>query len=86
MAKRKRKSKKPVVTNFKVGDEVRVKHGITDVEHPDMPMVGWAGTVSEVHDSGMYTVRWSQETLASIHPIFQEHVASILSRKVTLSN
>ena len=29
MAKRK---KKPTITKFKVGDNVRVKHGITDVE------------------------------------------------------
>jgi len=32
MTKRKRKSKSPTITKFKVGDKVRVKHGIMDVE------------------------------------------------------
>ena len=68
----KRKKKKPTTTNFKVGDQVRVKHGIMDVEHPDMPMGGWAGTISEVHKNAMYTVRWSRETLDAIHPIFKK--------------
>lgn len=72
MPKRKRKPRKPVVTRFKISDKVRVKHGITDVEHPDMPMGGWAGTISEVHKNAMYTVRWSRETLASIHPILNK--------------
>ncbi len=70
--KRKRKPKKPVVTRFEVGDKVRVRHGVVDVEYPDMPMGGWVGTISEVHRTGMYTVRWSQETLAAIHPIFKK--------------
>jgi uncharacterized protein YodC (DUF2158 family) len=72
MGKRKRKPKKPVFTNFKVGDEVRVKKGVMDVEYPDMPMGGWAGTISEIHKDGMYTVRWSKETLAAIHPVFKK--------------
>jgi hypothetical protein len=37
-----------------------------------MPLGGWAGTVSEVHKDGMCTVKWSQETLDSIHPIFEK--------------
>ncbi|MBC8877101.1 MAG: hypothetical protein H8E44_47335 [Planctomycetes bacterium] len=69
MAKRK---KKPTITKFNVGDKVRVKHGITDVEYPDMPLGGWAGTISEIHEDGMYTVRWSRETLAAIHPVFKK--------------
>ena len=35
-------------------------------------MGGWAGTISEVHDDGMYTIRWSPETLASIHPVVKK--------------
>jgi len=69
---KKRKSKKPTMTKFKIGDKVRVRHGITDVEYPDMPMGGWAGTIAEIHDDGMYTVRWSRETLAAIHPVFKK--------------
>jgi len=71
VTKKKRKSKPPTITKFKIGDKVRVKHGITDVEYPDMPMGGWAGTISEIHKDGMYTVRWSGETLAAIHPVFK---------------
>ena len=37
-----------------------------------MPIGGWAGTVSEVHKDGMFTVRWSRETLASIHPVYRK--------------
>ena len=72
MPKRKKKLKKPVVTRFKVGDKVRVKHGITDEDYPDMSLGGWAGTISEVHSSGMYTVRWSRATTEAIHPVFKK--------------
>ena len=34
-------------------------------------MGGWAGTIIEVQDDGMYTVTWSKETLAAIHPVFK---------------
>lgn len=57
-----------VVAKLKVGDKVRVKHGIRDADYPDIPLGGWAGTISNVHKDGMYTIRWSRETLASIHP------------------
>lgn len=70
MAKKKTKSSVPA--KFHVGDKVLVKHGIKDVEYPDMPLGGWAGTIAEVHRDGMYTVRWSGETLAAIHPVFKK--------------
>ncbi len=57
------------VGKFKVGDKVRVKQGIRDTDYPDIPLGGWAGTINEVHKHGMYTIRWSRETLASIHPV-----------------
>ena len=60
------------VARFKVGDKVRVKHGVNDVDYPDIPLGGWAGTVSEVHKDGMYTIRWSRETLANIHPVVKQ--------------
>ena len=59
-----KKAKLPTSTKFQVGERVRVKQGIRDADYPDMPLGGWAGTISDVHDHGMYTVRWSQETLA----------------------
>ena len=83
MAKRKKARKPAAPAKFKVGDKVRVKHGVKDVDYPDMPLGGWAGTVSEVHDDGMYTIRWSRETLASIHPVVKkrsERTALVLEK------
>jgi uncharacterized protein YodC (DUF2158 family) len=62
----------PAPAKFRVGDRVRVKHGIRDPDYPDMPLGGWAGTVSEAPKDGMATVRWSRETLAAIHPVFKK--------------
>ena len=75
MARRKKKHKPPVVLRFDVGDRVRVKPGIRDDDHPDIPLGGWAGTVSEVHRRGIYSVHWSRETLASVHPIYKKRCA-----------
>ncbi len=69
MPKRKRKPAAP--PKFTAGDHVRVKHGIKDVDYPDMPLGGWAGAISHVHKKGRYTVRWNQETLEAIHPVFK---------------
>lgn len=60
------------VAKFKVGDKVRVKHGVRDTDYPDIPLGGWAGTVSHVHKDGMYTIRWSRETLGNIHPVVKQ--------------
>lgn len=57
------------VARFKVGDKVRVKDGLQDTDYPDIPLSGWAGKIAKVHDDGMYTIRWSRETLAAIHPV-----------------
>jgi uncharacterized protein YodC (DUF2158 family) len=57
------------VARFKIGDKVRVKYGIRNTDYPDIPLGGWAGTITEAHKDGMYTVRWSRETLANIHPV-----------------
>ncbi len=67
----KQKRKPPAPPKFAVGDHVRVKHGIKDMDYPDMPLGGWAGAISEVHKKGRYTVRWNQETLKAIHPVFK---------------
>ena len=72
MANRKRARKPVVLSKFKVGDKVRVKHGVRDTDYPDMPLGGWAGTITEVQEDGMYTVRWSKETLANIHPVVKK--------------
>ena len=63
-----------VVRRFKVGDKVRVKPGVNDPDFPDMPLGGWAGTVSEVieHEGQVNCVfKLDERTLSSIHPIFK---------------
>jgi Calcium binding len=69
-------TKKAAVTpHFKVGDKVRVKPGVTDPDFPDMPLGGWAGTVTEVieHQGQVNCVfRLDERTLASLHPIFKQ--------------
>ncbi len=65
------KAKSPPDAKFKLGEKVRVRRGVTDTDFPDMPLGGWTGKVAEVHDGGMYTIRWNEATLASIHPVFK---------------
>lgn len=60
------------VAKFKVGDKVRVKHGIEDVDYPDMPLGGWAGTVTEIQGTDTFIIRWSKATLDAIHPVFKK--------------
>lgn len=49
-----RKTKrKPTTDNFVIGDKVRVKRGVKDNDYPDLPLGGWAGTISAVHDDGI---------------------------------
>ena len=68
----KKQRKQSVPANFKVGDRVRVKHGVEDVDYPDMPLGGWAGTVTEVQGADTFTVRWTKETMEAIHPVFKQ--------------
>ena len=58
---------------FPVGSIVRVKRSMTDVGCPDRPFGGWVGRVIEVQEDVCTTclVRWNQETLAAISPLFQ---------------
>lgn len=65
------KIKSPPATQFRIGDKVRVRHGVTDNDYPDMPIGGWVGTISETHKGDTHVVRWSDETIASIHPVFK---------------
>lgn len=67
----KQRTKTPHSAKFKIGEKVRVRHGVMDTDYPDMPLGGWAGTIAEVHDDGIHIVRWSGKTLASIHPVFK---------------
>lgn len=57
---------------FHKGDQVRVKHGVKDDEYPDLSIGGWVGKVVAVCSDGLYDVRWSKETLESIHPVYKQ--------------
>jgi hypothetical protein len=72
MAKRKKARESDFSPKSKIGDKVRVKQGVKDVDYPDMPLGGWAGTVIEVSVGDTFTIRWSKETLAAIHPVFKK--------------
>jgi hypothetical protein len=57
---------------FQVGDKVRVKPGITDPLFPELPLAGWAGTVTEIiksHRQINCLFKLDDRTLASMHPI-----------------
>ena len=60
---------------FAVGDQVRVKYGTADFDFPDIPLGGWAETITEVsHDakSHLYLIEWNQFTLDHMPPIFRK--------------
>ncbi len=59
---------------FAVGDAVRVKKGIKDPDYPDIPLGGWAGVIVDMDDNEdkrLYRIRWSEETLAQVHPVYR---------------
>jgi hypothetical protein len=58
-------------TLFNVGDKVRARQGVTGTDHPDLPLGGWAGTITRVYSNGLYLVRWSPETLENAHPVYR---------------
>jgi len=63
---------KKAPVQFVVGDAVRVRSGVTDPDFPDIPLGGWAGKITEVENGNppLYLIRWNQETLKSIHPVY----------------
>jgi len=66
------KTKSP--PTFSVDDAVRVKLGVTDSNFPDISLGGWAGTITEVQDGDprTYLIALNEQTLKSIHPIYQQ--------------
>ena len=56
---------------FRIDDLVRVKHGVTDVDYPDIPMGGWVGRILSA-DGDTCLVRWNVETLENIHPVYRK--------------
>ena len=60
---------------FEPGSKVRVKHGVTDPDFPDIPLGGWAGIVSSVEqwdDQVTYDIEWDRRTLDAMHPVYRK--------------
>jgi hypothetical protein len=56
---------------FAVGDQVRVRHGTVDPDYADLPLGGWAGTITELGEEGFCTIKLNQYTLDHIHSIYK---------------
>src|SRR4051794_12364966 len=64
-----------VPPRFKVGDKVRVRHGVPDPDFPDIPLGGWAGTVKEVERAKgevTYLIAWDGATIRAMHPVYKK--------------
>jgi len=53
----KQKNKPTFTAKFKPGENVQVRHGVSDTDYPDMPFGGWKGVIAEVHSDGMGAIR-----------------------------
>ena len=58
---------------FSVDCLVRVRSGVKDPDFPDIPLGGWAGKIIKVEAGNppCYLIRWNQQTLASMHPVYR---------------
>jgi hypothetical protein len=77
--KRRKPKKQPsrfevtVPSHLSVGSRVRVKSGVCDPDFNDIPLGGWTGTIEEIEYSKplLFVVRWEEETLRQMHPVYQ---------------
>jgi hypothetical protein len=61
--------------HFASGDQVRVRPGITVPDFADIPLGGWAGTITEVDERSApptYLIEWNKHTLDHMHPIYRK--------------
>ena len=68
-----RKRRSAVPARFVPGAEVRMRYGTVDPDYPDLPLGGWAGTITEVDRRGqqwLYCIRWNEQTVAAMHPTY----------------
>jgi hypothetical protein len=68
-----KKSRPPA--RFAVGAPVRVRPGTTDPDFADIPLGGWAGTITEVDDRSApptYLIEWNKHTLDHMHPVYRK--------------
>src|SRR5205814_8157640 len=62
-------------SRFAAGAQVRVKPGITVPDFEDIPLGGWAGTISEVDQRSApptYLIEWDRHTLDHMHPVYRK--------------
>lgn len=59
---------------FPIGERVRVRNHVMDPDYPELPLGGWVGEVADVQRKTIvsYLVRWSGDTLKSIHPVYRD--------------
>src|SRR5437660_5325253 len=76
MSRKNKKEKKPrPPARFTAGAQVRVKPGISLPDFPDIPLGGWAGTISEVDQRSApptYLIEWNKHTLDHMHPVYRK--------------
>jgi hypothetical protein len=76
MSRKNKKEKEPrTQARFAAGAQVRVKPGTTDPDFPDIPLGGWAGTISEVDQRSApptYLIAWDRHTLDHMHPVYRK--------------
>jgi hypothetical protein len=56
---------------FTVGDRVRVRYAAPDPDYADLPLGGWAGTITSIDEEGNCTIKLNQQTLDHIPSIFR---------------
>jgi len=51
-----------------------VKRGVVDPDFDDVPIGGWTGRIIGMQylNPPMYLIRWNQDTLNNVHPIFRK--------------
>ena len=59
--------------SYLIDDTIQVRFGIKDADFPMITIGGWVGKITEVdlHHPVSYLIRWSQETLSLMHPVFK---------------
>jgi hypothetical protein len=71
----KRTDKGSVVPRFKVGDKVRAKPGVNDLDYPDMPLGGRSGIITDIVEQEGHIIcvlELDERTVANIHPIYKQ--------------
>src|SRR3954451_9252561 len=79
MAKKQQRTGKPKPppkpARFAVGSKARVKAGTTIPAFEDIPLGGWAGTITEVDSRSnppTYLIVWDRPTLGQMHPVYRK--------------